>query len=155
MLCEMCGKETDGIQRVRVEGTDLRLCAQCARFGTPLDPPPAPAAGSPAFAPSASAARAPAAATRPAVARRRLEERDLYQEIGELELADDWGRRVRTAREARGWTPEELGKQLNEKKSVVLKLEAGSFRPSDELVRKLEHLLKVRLRAEPEAAQRA
>ena len=91
-------------------------------------------------------------ATRPAGRPRRLEERDLYQEIGELELAPDWGHRVRLAREALGWNPEELGKRLNEKKSVVLKIESGTLHPPDSLVRKLEHLLKVRLRASPEPA---
>ena len=57
----------------------------------------------------------------------------------------------RIAREALTWNPEELAKRLNEKKSVVLKIESGGFHPPDALVRKLEHLLKVRLRAEPEA----
>jgi putative transcription factor len=146
MLCEMCGQEVEGIQRVNVEGSVLRLCTQCARFGTLLDPPPAAPAGTPA------PRRSVVAATRPTLVRRRLEERDLYQDIGELELSEDWGKRIRTAREARGWTPEELGKHLNEKKSIVLKLEAGSFHPPDELVRRIEHLLKVRLRAQPEAS---
>jgi putative transcription factor len=79
-----------------------------------------------------------------------MEERDLYREIGEMELAPDWSKRVRVAREARTWTPEVLGKKLNEKKSVVLKIESGSFRPPDALVRKIEHLLQIRLRADPE-----
>jgi len=67
-----------------------------------------------------------------------------------MELAPDWGKRIRLAREARLWTPEVLGKKLNEKKSVVLKIESGNFHPPDALVRKIEHLLQVRLRAEPE-----
>jgi putative transcription factor len=150
MLCEMCGQEVEGIQRVRVEGSVLRLCGSCARFGTLVDPPPTAA-----VAPAAAPGRPVVTANRPTGVRRRLEERDLYQEIGELQLADDWGRRVRTAREGRGWTPEDLAKHLNEKKSVVLKLESGSFHPPDELVRKLEHLLRVRLRAEPGAASPA
>ena len=82
---------------------------------------------------------------------RRSEERDLFKELPELELAPDWGRKVRIARETLGWNPEELGKRLNEKKSVVLKIETGTMHPPDELVRKLEHLLKVRLRASPES----
>ncbi len=146
MLCEMCGNEVATVSRVQIEHSILRLCPSCARFGTAIDPPPAPAAPAPAAPPRrALAARAPAA--RP----RRLEERDLYAEIGELELAPDWGARVRRAREALQWTPEDLGKRLNEKKSVVLKIESGDFRPPDALLRKLEHLLKVRLRADPAA----
>jgi len=147
MLCEMCGSEVESTSRVRIEQSVLQLCPACAKFGVPLDPPPPPAA------PTASAThrRPAAAATRSSAGPRRMEERDLYQEIGELELAPDWGQRVRRAREHLTWTPEELGKKLNEKKSVVLKIESGAIHPPDALVRKLEHLLKVRLRAEPEA----
>ncbi len=151
MLCEMCGREVAVTSRVRLERTVLSLCPECARFGTPIDPPPSPSGEA---EPSPGPARRPAtpvvSATRPAGRPRRLEERDLYQEIGELELAPDWGRKVRVAREALGWNPEELGKRLNEKKSVVLKIESGALHPPDALVRKLEHLLKVRLRASPE-----
>ncbi len=147
MLCEMCGKDVDVTSRVRVEGTVLRLCADCSRFGQIVDPPPAaaPVAG-------AGRGRSVVTATRPVGTTRRMEERDLYQEIGELELAPDWGRRVRVAREALAWTPEDLAKKLNEKKSVVLKIESGGMHPPDALVRKIEHLLKVRLRADPESA---
>jgi len=146
MLCEMCGNDVEVTSRVRIERSVLQLCPSCARFGTPVDPPPKPAVE---VARPAARGGAPAAA-RSAPRGRRLEERDLYTEIGELELALDWGQRVRKAREALNWTPEELGKKLNEKKSVVLKIESGAIHPPDALVRKLEHLLKVRLRAEPE-----
>jgi putative transcription factor len=144
MLCEMCGAEVETTSRVRVEGTVLSLCVNCSKFGTILDPPPAPVRT------ERAPVRPGTPATRVMGTGRRLEERDLYTEIGELELAPDWARRVRVAREAVVWTPEELAKKLNEKKSVVLKLESGGFHPSDQLVRKLEHLLKIRLRADPE-----
>jgi len=144
MLCEMCGNEVETTSRVRVEGTVLALCVNCSKFGTIVDPPPA------AANPERASVRSGTPATRVMGTGRRLEERDLYTEIGELELAPDWTRRVRVAREAVAWTPDDLAKKLNEKKSVVLKLESGGFHPPDQLVRKLEHLLKIRLRADPE-----
>jgi len=147
MLCEMCGKEVESTTRVRVEGTVLRLGPECARFGEPVDPVPPPAHAAPLDRPGARAAMPPRS-TGPG---RRLAERDLYTDIGELELAPDWAKRVRVAREHLGWTPEVLGKKLNEKKSVILKLESGGLHPPDALVHKIEHLLKVRLRAEPES----
>jgi putative transcription factor len=146
MLCEMCGNDVETTSRVRVEGTILALCPACAKFGTIVDPPPAAATSSP----SRPSAPLGSPATRGVRTGRRLEERDLYVEIGELELAPDWARRIRVAREAVAWTPEDLAKKLNEKKSVVLKLESGGFHPPDQLVRKIEHLLKIRLRADPE-----
>jgi len=146
MLCEMCGNEVVATSRIRIEQSVLQLCPACAKFGVPVDPPPKPAEE--ALRPSRGGAVPPA--PRSAPRGRRLEERDLYTEIGELEPAPDWGQRVRKAREALTWTPEELGKRLNEKKSVVLKIESSALHPPDALVRKLEHLLKVRLRAEAE-----
>ena len=147
MLCELCGKETPLTSRIRIEGTILNVGPECVRFGERIDPPPSPSGA----ATAALRPRPGVGPVRPAGGRR-LEERDLYQEIGEMELAPDWPKRVRTAREARTWTPEDLGKKLNEKKSVVLKIESGNFRPPDDLVRKLERLLQVRLRAEAEPA---
>jgi putative transcription factor len=147
MLCEMCGNDVEATSRVRVEGSTLNLCADCARFGKAINPPPsaAPAPAGPrkvAYAGGASRAGGRG---------RSMQERDLYTEIGEMELAPDWAKRIRVAREALHWTPEEFGKKLNEKKSVVLKIESGSFRPADDLVRRIERLLKVRLKADPAA----
>lgn len=66
-----------------------------------------------------------------------------------MELAEDWSKRIRLAREKLAWTPEEFGKRLNEKKSVVLKIESGHFRPPDHQIHKIEQMLKIRLRADP------
>ncbi|EQD41363.1 transcriptional regulator, XRE family, partial [mine drainage metagenome] len=125
MLCEMCGKEVDVTVRIRIEGTILSVGPECEKFGTRIDPVPA--------APGPTRANRPIGgpATRVGATGRRMEERDLYTEIGELELAPDWSKRVRVAREALAWTPDDLAKKLNEKKSVVLKIESGGFRPPD------------------------
>lgn len=156
MLCEMCGTDVESTTRVKIEGSVLRVCANCARFGVALEPVPEKVhASDTAFLPSrptAAAVPQPSMGERLSAGRRRLEERDLYRELPEMELAADWSKRIRLAREKLAWTPEDLAKKLNEKKSVVLKIEAGSFRPPDAMIRKVEHLLKIRLRAEPENA---
>jgi putative transcription factor len=148
MLCEMCGKDVETTSRVRVEGSVLQLCADCARFGVALSPPPPELAPVPDFSPIPPGP----GGERIVFRTRRLEERDLFKELPEMELAEDWPRRIRLAREQLTWTPEELGKRLNEKKSVVLKMEAGAMRPPDAMVRKVERLLKIRLRSSPEPA---
>lgn len=148
MLCEMCGQDVPATNAVRVEGSTLQLCSNCAKFGVAIAPPVLPAGSAPLAPRGGSGVSA-----RPAVrGGRSLAERDLYAEIPEMELAPDWGKRIRVAREALGWTPDDFGKKLNEKKSVVLKMEAGAFRPPDGTIRKVEKMLKVRLRADPEPA---
>ena len=146
MLCEMCGKDVPQTNRVRVEGSVLSLCGDCSRFGTVVS---GPALGTPAPGPTA-----PEGPIEERLARRsrRMEERDLFKELPDLELAPDWSKRIRVAREKLSWTPEELGKRLNEKKSVILKMESGTYRPPDTMIPRIEHLLKIRLRAEPAAS---
>lgn len=148
MLCEMCGKEVASPNRVRVEGSVLSLCSDCSKFGTVLAGP----ALMPAVVPGVPS---PTGTMDQRIARshRRLEERDLFKELPDLELAADWSKRIRLAREKLGWTPEDFGKRLNEKKSIVLKMESGQFRPPDAMVPRIEHLLKIRLRAEAAAPE--
>ena len=65
-----------------------------------------------------------------AAGRRSVAERDLYTEMPELELAPDWGPGFASpARRSRG-RPRNSARRLNEKKSVVLKLESGALPPS-------------------------
>jgi putative transcription factor len=61
------------------------------------------------------------------------------------EVAQDYDQRIRNARESRGLSQEELANQLNEKASVIRKLERGDVLPSDSIQRKLERALEISL----------
>ena len=61
------------------------------------------------------------------------------------EVVQDYDDRIRTARESKGLTQEELAKQLNEKASLIRKLERGDVLPSDSVQRKLERELGIDL----------
>jgi len=65
----------------------------------------------------------------------------------DLELVEDFGELVRRARIKLGLTQQDLAAQLNEKLTVIKKIEAGQFRPSIQLARKLEKFLKIQLLA--------
>ena len=61
------------------------------------------------------------------------------------ELVQDYDQRIRNARESRGLSQEELANQLNEKASLIRKLERGDVLPSDGVQRKLERELDITL----------
>ena len=58
---------------------------------------------------------------------------------------EDYDVRVRQAREKLGLTHEELGKKINEKVSVLKKIETRKIKPDDKLAAKLEHALRIKL----------
>ncbi|MEM0357723.1 MAG: multiprotein bridging factor aMBF1 [Candidatus Bathyarchaeia archaeon] len=137
MRCEVCGRKIHGKPvKAIIEGAKLTVCSECAKHGTiireepktPLSPQPKQKAR-PAMPPK-PAPRVPA-----------------KQRIGEvsLELVEDYDVRVRQAREKLGLTHEELGKKINEKVSVLKKIETRKIKPDDKLAAKLEHALRIKL----------
>ena len=63
----------------------------------------------------------------------------------DLELVENYGELVREARIKIGLAQEELASQVGEKATVIKKIEHGELRPSIELARKLEKILRIRL----------
>lgn len=61
------------------------------------------------------------------------------------ELAADYDERIRAAREQKGLSQEDLAGQLNEKASLIRKLERGDILPSDDVQKKLEKKLAISL----------
>lgn len=149
MLCEMCGKEAEGVVRASVEGSVLQVCPNCVKFGTVLSAPAAPVSMGRG---SWSDGSPPSVQERIGSHQKRMTERDLYTELPDMELDPEWSRKVREAREKLGLSQEQFGAKINEKASVVHKLESGGFVPPDALVKKLEKALKIRLTVKSAAA---
>ena len=63
----------------------------------------------------------------------------------DLALVEGYGFIVRRSREEKGLSQEKLAKLVGEKVSVIKKIETEKLIPSDELVRKLQNALKVKL----------
>ena len=63
------------------------------------------------------------------------------------ELAQDFDEQIRQARESAGLSQEDLAKDLNEKASLIQKLEQGKMLPTDEMQEKLERSLDIDLTA--------
>jgi putative transcription factor len=144
-MCEMCGKEVPDVNTVKIEGAVLKLCPTCSRFGTVIEP-------SPIVVLTEKGQPAPISATRLATHQKKREERDVFTELPQRELDPDWPKKIRMARESLGLTQEAFGNLLNEKSSVVHKLEGGEIQPADALVHKIEKTLKIRLTLPPGSA---
>ena len=145
MICELCGADVPRLKNVAIESTILSVCGDCARFGDEVASPVLRRSTMP-----------PVIAQRLEARQRRMTPKDVYAQGGELELAEDFPQKIRSARESRGWKQADLGAKINEKASVIAKLESGAMTPGDALVRKLERELGIALkeRVQPVAVKK-
>jgi len=132
MICEICGREFGGKGfRIIVEGAELKVCPNCKKFGMAPNVkrkvPQGPGAPKPDFL---SRPKTPGP--------RRQKERS-------LELVEDYNKLVKDKREAKGLSQAELGKVVNEKESLIHRIETKHIRPSTKVARKLEKALDIKL----------
>ncbi len=141
MICEICGKESDLTKAIFIEGTQLKVCKECARFGESSD-------GKGGGAKKKSTAAGPTrtmVAERLQARERRMKTRSIYSDEETTDLIPEYSKAIREARIARDWKQEDLAAKINEKASVIGKLENGTMRPTDALLKKLEHELNIKL----------
>lgn len=62
-----------------------------------------------------------------------------------LELVEDFAERIKRARETLGWDQRTLALKLKVSENVIKRIESGKLRPTIELARKIEEILKVKL----------
>ncbi|MGC8478650.1 MAG: multiprotein bridging factor aMBF1 [Candidatus Micrarchaeia archaeon] len=120
--CELCGKKTDKIYVIEVDGVELGVCASCAKGKKVMKEPAIPLKVQSHKTSGKAASEAEAA-----------------------ELADDYGKRIQSAREKLGLSLPVLAEMINEKESHMLRVEQQKTLPTPELVKKLEKVLGIKL----------
>jgi len=147
--CEMCGAETADPTTVKVEGAELQVCDECTDFGTEVRTEESSStstkystsgSGSGSGSSGGGSGSTAASSGGGSGGSRR---RDMFDEMDEL--AADYDARIRSGREETDLSQEELASQINEKASLIRKLERGDVLPSDEVQRKLERKLGIAL----------
>lgn len=136
--CEICGAAIVGkVQYVQIGSSKLRVCKACARYGSAV------MKGSPAQVKPAVTLASESAQR--AHARKRLyEQMDRELEEG-LEIDEDYGRKIKEAREKAGLKQAELAQKINEKQSLLRKIEHEEQLPTDAVRAKIERVLNITL----------
>jgi putative transcription factor len=134
LRCEVCGGKIYGKPyKVMIEGANLTVCNQCVKHGTIVREEPKPKGLMPK----------PQARLQPLkIPTKRPTETTVD---ASLELAENFDQKIRQAREKLGLSHEELGKKINEKVSLLKKIETGKMTPDNKLSAKLEYALKIKL----------
>ncbi|MCE4600057.1 MAG: multiprotein bridging factor aMBF1 [Desulfurococcales archaeon] len=132
LYCEMCGSRIAGRPyRAVVDGVEMVLCASCymklAKSGRAVllrEPSKNPTRKRPAPVKRVSSKRVP---------------------LDQFDIVEDYYDRIRRAREAKGWTMAVLAQKLRISEAMLRKIESGKMKPSINLARKIENLLKIKI----------
>ena len=148
MQCEMCGETIRGTAKlVRVEGAELQVCTKCEKFGTEVQQ----VRRTDIARPSTAAPRPGRTATVVVPADRR--KRDLFDYM-EGEIVEDYAARIRKARMEKGLSTKDLAMQIKEREHLIKKIENSELIPEEDVRKKLEKILEIRLIDAPALSQK-
>jgi putative transcription factor len=132
MQCEICGAEIrEKSICITIDSSELQVCQKCAPYGKPVDKrTPVSRKVSPVVRTVTRTANRP--------------KKDFF-DILKDELLDNYDQIIRDAREAKGWSQEDLAENIKEKASLIKKIERSEIVPEDSVRKKLEHALNIKL----------
>lgn len=142
--CEMCGASVSSPKTVKIEGAELDVCSDCADFGTEVKTQQSSSSStkySTGSSSSSSGGSSGSSGTSGSGGSRSRS--DMFDDMDEI--VTDYDERIRSARENEGLSQSDLANKLNEKASLIRKLERGDTLPSDEIQSKLESFLGISL----------
>jgi putative transcription factor len=122
MECQLCGQDFPNLNKAKVEDSIIDVCDKCLKFGTEI-----------------------------------VESKPVYKSIGRkiefkelidsgLAIADGYGYKIKKAREIKGMTREQFANIMNEKESVIKRIEEEHMEPTEKLAKRIENFLGIGLK---------
>ncbi|MBS1267008.1 MAG: hypothetical protein MAG795_00978 [Candidatus Woesearchaeota archaeon] len=121
MNCEMCGSKK-AINKTNIEGAVLSLCSGCSSYGEVIE----------------------RIKPKPKKKEKTFTQSPVKQETILL-ISKDYSKKIKNKREKLGLKQEEFAKKINEKESLIRKIESGTTEPNLDLARRIEKFLKIKI----------
>ena len=130
--CPICGGIIWGKgRRVLIEGGKITVCLNCAQHGEKL---PVPS--------SSSSSRKFQALGKTKQYKRKVYSKNLTDDD---EIVPDFAGKIRNARNSLGFNQDQFAQKLNEKPSLLRRIETGRAKPTIKLAKKIEETYKIKL----------
>ena len=132
MQCKICGAEIhEKPLCITIDNSELQVCQKCAPYGKPVDK-------------RTPVSRKVSPIVRTVTRTEKRQNKDFF-DILKNELLENYVQIIRDAREAKGWSQEDLAENLKEKASLIKKIERSEIIPEDSVIKKLENALKIKI----------
>ena len=122
MQCELCGKDTEKILKVSIEGVEMDVCTSCSRHGKRISRP----------------------RVQKAEVRKKSSTLPQREEFVE-EILPDYSQKIKSAISKRDAKLEHLAKRLGLKESQLRHYERGTMKPSISDARNLERFFGIKI----------
>lgn len=127
LYCEMCGSLIRGKPfKALVDGAEMILCATC-------------------YNKLMKSGRALPAPERKIETKKVEKIKKTSKPIDQLEIIEGFGEEIRKGREAKGWTQAVLAQKLRISEAMLKKIESEKVKPSLDLAKKIEQILKIKI----------
>ena len=125
MQCDMCGS-LGKLYKAIVEGAELNVCHDCSKFGKVIGVIKQEEAKE--------------------IKRKITTNEKKEPEAEKMEvIVNGYAEKIKKKREHLGLKQEEFAKKINEKESLIQKIESSHFEPSIDLAKKIENFLRIKL----------
>jgi putative transcription factor len=116
MACELCGKE-ENLVSTYIEGIKFNVCSNCSKHGRVVS-------------------SGQVSSQQKTIVKRQ----ELFEDV-----VEDYSDLIRNARESKGMTILQVANGLNEKESLISKIEQGHIKPDIKLAKKIENFFGIKL----------
>ena len=118
MACDMCGKDSV-LFKTMIEGSLLNVCENCSKYGKIIE-------------------KVEKEPVKSKIIKRKMDEPNDF-------IVDGYFKIIKEAREKKNLTQKELAMKINEKESVIEKIEQGKMEPDILFAKKLGNFLNIKL----------
>jgi putative transcription factor len=117
--CEMTGKRGVQLFRIKIDGAFMNVCKECVKFGEKIDKPQSFKTSKGSF--------------------------NRVDKNANKFIIKAYASAIKKARESKNLKQSEMADKLNEKESLIHKIESGHLKPNFPLAKKLERFLGISL----------
>ncbi len=128
--CPICGGIIWKGQKVLIEGAKIMVCQSCAKEGKIVYEPPK------------RSFQKKAIKSKPHTSTKLYREAEKFEKI---EIIPNYADLIHNARISRGLNQDQFAQKLNEKPSLLRRIEAGKVEPTLELAKKIEKVYQIKL----------
>lgn len=122
--CQLCGRDADSLEKAKIEGATLNVCDSCAEMGETVE-------------------------TKSKKRKKKKKSRSGNSSRKSKVLTSGYGNKIKEARESEKLSIKEVANSLNEKESVIKKIESKDLKPEKSLASKLEKKFGISLYVNP------